>query len=233
MWRMPVKSWVNGPGADEEEVLAGRVHFHGVAFSGERGVRSVEVSMDGGESWKKAEFYGPDMGRNAWRTFKYSVELAPGDHRIVSRATDTTGEVQPEHRDENERGYRYHAWSEAGLLVHVVATLTAGTPKSAEAAVAPKKAPAAKKKDLTLSEAGKRGKLVFESEAQPGCGVCHTLSDADAIGAVGPNLDQLGPDRGTVTNAVSNGVGIMPSFGNTLTEAKITDLATYVFEATR
>ena len=67
MWRMPVKSWVNGPGADGAEVLAGQVHFHGVAFSGERGVSHVEVSLDDGKTWSTAEIYGPDMGTNAWK----------------------------------------------------------------------------------------------------------------------------------------------------------------------
>ena len=231
LWRMPVKSWVNGPGADETEVLAGQVYFHGVAFSGERGVRSVEVSMDGGKRWKKADIYGPDMGKNAWRTFKYAVELEPGDHRIVSRATDTQGDVQSEHRDENERGYRYNGWSEAGLDVHVVSVLAQVESKPTPVVEAPK--PAVPKGDVKLSEAGERGKVVFNTDAQPGCGVCHTLSDADAVGAAGPNLDDLAPNAERVANAVSNGVGIMPSFGNTLTSEQIADLATYVAEASR
>jgi mono/diheme cytochrome c family protein len=36
-----------------------------------------------------------------------------------------------------------------------------------------------------------------------------------------------------VANAVSNGVGVMPSFGDTLSKDEIVDLATYVVEATR
>jgi DMSO/TMAO reductase YedYZ molybdopterin-dependent catalytic subunit len=231
LWRMPVKSWVNGPGADETEVLAGQVYFHGVAFSGERGVRGVEVSMDDGKSWKKADIYGPDMGKNAWRTFKYAVELEPGDHRIVSRATDTQGDVQSAHRDENERGYRYNGWSEAGLDVRVVPALAKVESKAAPVVEAPK--PAAPKGDVTLSEAGERGKAVFNTDAQPGCGVCHTLSDADAVGTVGPSLDDLAHNAESIANAVSNGVGIMPSFGNTLTSDQIADLATYVVEASR
>jgi mono/diheme cytochrome c family protein len=53
------------------------------------------------------------------------------------------------------------------------------------------------------------------------------------VGAAGPNLDDLAPNAESVANAVSNGVGIMPSFGNTLTSEQIADLATYVAEASR
>ena len=229
LWRMPVKSWVNGPGSDGALVLAGRVVFHGVAFSGERGVRAVEVSMDGGATWDSAEIYGPDLGKNAWRTFKVVVELEPGHHRIVSRATDTQGDVQPRARDENERGYRYNAWSETVLDVAVVATLFKGGAK----ATAVVEAPPPPSKGVKLSEAGERGKAVFKADAQPPCGVCHTLSDADALGAVGPNLDQLASSVESVTRAVSNGVGIMPSFENALSPDQISDLATYVVEASR
>ena len=71
MWRMPVKSWLNGPGADGAPVLAGLNTLYGVAFSGERGVEAVEVSADNGVSWQQAEWVGPDLGPNAWRTFQF------------------------------------------------------------------------------------------------------------------------------------------------------------------
>jgi mono/diheme cytochrome c family protein len=37
------------------------------------------------------------------------------------------------------------------------------------------------------------------------CGVCHTLAEANAIGKVGPNLDQLKPPYNLVLNTVNNG----------------------------
>ncbi len=236
MWRMPVKSWVNGPGADDTEVLSGRVHFHGVAFSGERGIRSVEVSMDDGKTWVPAELYGPDMGKNAWRTFRYATDLAPGTHRIVSRATDTSGETQPELREENERGYGYNGWAKAGLDVRVVSERTqtapaAGTPTESEATN--RTQDAAPHGEVALTEAGERGKAVFTAEAEPNCGVCHTLADAETAGITGPNLNELAPNAEKVVNAVTNGVGVMPGYGETLSSDQIANLATYVVEATR
>jgi DMSO/TMAO reductase YedYZ molybdopterin-dependent catalytic subunit/mono/diheme cytochrome c family protein len=232
MWRMPVKSWVNGPGADDTPVLNGTIHFHGVAFSGERGIKGAEVSMDRGQTWTPAELYGPDMGPNAWRTFRFATDLTAGDYHIVSRATDNEGDVQPPLRDENERGYRYNGWTEAGLDVRVVATLGEHTRVATPAATGTQAKTAIPTEPATLSEAGERGKGVFV-ETQPPCGTCHTLVDAGATGAVGPSLDDLRPSEEMVIKATANGVGIMPSFKDTLSSEQIADLARYVFEASR
>ncbi len=50
MWRMPVKSWLNGPGADGTPVLAGPNTLYGVAFAGERGISTVDISADNGQT---------------------------------------------------------------------------------------------------------------------------------------------------------------------------------------
>jgi sulfite oxidase len=71
---------------------------------------SVEVSVDGGQNWQKANFVGPDLGRFAWRNFVLSVELAPGSYTLVSRATDTEGNVQPEESEMNGSGYSHNGW---------------------------------------------------------------------------------------------------------------------------
>jgi len=232
MWRMPVKSWVNGPGADDTPVLNGSIHFHGVAFSGERGIKTVEVSMDRGETWLPAELYGPDMGPNAWRTFRFAADLAPGNHHIVSRATDTKGDVQPPIRNENERGYGYNGWTEAGLDVRVVATLKQPAGIATPVKTQSPTQPTGRQGTAELSEAGERGKAIF-LDTKPACGTCHTLADGDAAGLIGPNLDELKPSEATIRNATTNGVGVMPSFKDTLSSEQIADLAKYVFEASR
>lgn len=68
------------------------------------------------------------------------------------------------------------------------------------------------------------GKGIFTAN----CAGCHTLSDAGASGAVGPNLDDLKPDADAVTTVVSNGRGAMPSFQGTLSDQQIADVAAYV-----
>jgi sulfite dehydrogenase len=73
------------------------------------------------------------------------------------------------------------------------------------------------------------GKKTFESA---GCAGCHTLSDANATGTVGPNLDQAKPDYRLATARVTNGKGVMPSFKGQLSDQQIADVASYVVTAT-
>ncbi|MBJ3764546.1 cytochrome c [Maribius pontilimi] len=74
------------------------------------------------------------------------------------------------------------------------------------------------------------GKQIFleGSGDMPACAVCHMLSDAGSEGEIGPNLDKLMPDEARVRIAVHDGVGVMPAFGEALTEAQIDAVARYV-----
>jgi DMSO/TMAO reductase YedYZ molybdopterin-dependent catalytic subunit len=119
MWEMNVKSWINNP-AGTEKVRAGLFYVDGVAFAGTRAVKSVDVSIDGGKSWNKARFIGPDLGPYAWRQFVLPLKLAAGSYTLVSRATDAAGNVQPEERVENERGYAHNGWRDHGVKIDVV-----------------------------------------------------------------------------------------------------------------
>ena len=69
------------------------------------------------------------------------------------------------------------------------------------------------------------GKQVF---ATAGCEACHTLGDAGATGAVGPNLDEAKPPAELVVERVTNGMGAMPPFEGQLSEKQIQDVAAYV-----
>jgi cbb3-type cytochrome c oxidase subunit III len=68
------------------------------------------------------------------------------------------------------------------------------------------------------------GKSIFTAN----CASCHTLSDAGTSGAVGPNLDDVGPSKETVTQIVTNGRGAMPSFADSLDQQQIDAVAEYV-----
>jgi mono/diheme cytochrome c family protein len=72
------------------------------------------------------------------------------------------------------------------------------------------------------------GKEVFVTVASPSCSGCHTLSDAGASGSIGPNLDATKPSTETVVDRVTNGLGVMPSFEDSLTEQQIQDVAAYI-----
>jgi sulfite oxidase len=93
--------------ADGESVRAGPVEARGYAFAGgERHVARVDVSTDGGASWSQAELL-EDLGPWAWRRWRTTVDLPPGEHEIAVRAWDSSAATQPE--DEaalwNPKGY--------------------------------------------------------------------------------------------------------------------------------
>ena len=77
-------------------------------------------------------------------------------------------------------------------------------------------------------EALAQGRRLFTTEVQPSCTVCHALKDAGSTAEIGPPLDELKPDAGRVARALRNGVGVMPSFREKLSEAQIEALASYV-----
>ena len=82
--------------------------------------------------------------------------------------------------------------------------------------------------DALADDLAGQGKIVFMEAAEPACSICHTLSDAGATGEIGPNLDELAPSQDQVRNAVKGGVGLMPAFGDALTEEQINAVAYYV-----
>lgn len=76
------------------------------------------------------------------------------------------------------------------------------------------------------------GRKLFTSGAAPSCATCHTLRDAGATGEIGPVLDELRPDEARVLQAMLNGLGVMPSFRDKLSEKDLALLARYVAQAT-
>jgi len=118
MWEMNLKSFVTSPSGGES-LRPGTVQVHGVAFTGGSPVKGVEVSVDGGKTWQAAEFFGPHMGRYAWRQFTARVNLQPGSYLITSRAIAADGSVQPELRVENERAYAHNGWRDHAVAVKV------------------------------------------------------------------------------------------------------------------
>jgi sulfite dehydrogenase len=116
---LTVKSFVTSPAGDRT-VKAGVVYVSGVAFSAGSAIRRVEVSSDGGRSWIDAPFVGPDLGRFAWRQFALPLRMATGNYVVVSRATDSAGNVQPEQRLENAHGYGNNSWKDPAVMLSVV-----------------------------------------------------------------------------------------------------------------
>ena len=70
------------------------------------------------------------------------------------------------------------------------------------------------------------GKDVFLNKAI--CSTCHTLADAGSSSNIGPNLNEIRPNKMRVINTVTNGIGVMPSYEGELTSEEIEAVAHYV-----
>jgi DMSO/TMAO reductase YedYZ molybdopterin-dependent catalytic subunit len=100
----PVRTYcrIDLPAADgvSDAVLAGTAFTaYGVASSGDRGISAVQVSLDGGETWRDAELepMGGPIGRLTWVRWRAPVRLdAPGTLLFMARAADGTGQWQDE-----------------------------------------------------------------------------------------------------------------------------------------
>lgn len=120
MWAMNVKSFVTAPsGEEDEELKSGPLRVLGVAWAGEQEIDSVEVTTDGGKTWKQAELFGPSLGPAAWRQFTYVFDANAGEHVIASRATDAKGDVQPEEERPNDHGYGHNGWRDPAVTIQV------------------------------------------------------------------------------------------------------------------
>jgi hypothetical protein len=88
---------------DGQQVGRGSVRFGGVAWAQQRGVRAVEVRIDGPErqgDWQPAQL-GAAYSDDTWRLWSADwTATDPGRYTITVRATDNTGTVQtPEQAD--------------------------------------------------------------------------------------------------------------------------------------
>ena len=119
VWEMDPKSWINSPAPEAGPVRRGWVQIHGVAMGGMQAPRRVDVSVDGGKTWREASFIGPNLGRYAWRPFVLQAELKPGTYVLASRVTDSQGRVQVETTPENVGGYLNSGWRAHALQVTV------------------------------------------------------------------------------------------------------------------
>ena len=73
---------------------AGHQMMTGYAYS-ILGIQKVDYSVDGGTTWRQATLVSPTNREIAWVRFKFEWNATPGNHTLMTRATDTKGNVQP------------------------------------------------------------------------------------------------------------------------------------------
>jgi DMSO/TMAO reductase YedYZ molybdopterin-dependent catalytic subunit len=113
--RMPVKSLITSPQTNTE---SGRsVEVRGHAWSGDRTIEAVDVSMDFGTTWQKAELDAP-VNDGAWQNWRINLEFPQaGYYEVWARATDSDGDMQPFAINWNPKGYLNNTMHRVALRV--------------------------------------------------------------------------------------------------------------------
>jgi DMSO/TMAO reductase YedYZ molybdopterin-dependent catalytic subunit len=113
---MVVKSLISAP-QEGGTVGLGPLTVQGVAWSGEVKIARVELSLDGGRTWKSARLVGADFPY-AWRQWQFLWKPStPGPVTILCRATDARGETQPEMSPWNPSGFLWNGWDRVTVTV--------------------------------------------------------------------------------------------------------------------
>jgi len=109
--RFPVRSFITNV-KEGAIVKAGHpLMVRGIAFDGGYGIRAVDVSIDGGQTWRATRL-GKDLGKYSFRQWQTALSLSRGAHTIQVRAINNIGQSQPLEA----------SWNPAGYMRHVVET---------------------------------------------------------------------------------------------------------------
>ncbi len=108
---MPLNSAICEP-APHAALQAGVNLVRGYAIATARSIARVEVSIDGGQSWQQAELEQHPEAPWSWTFWSAEINLGRGNHDLVVRAWDGSGEMQPDTIADvwNFPGYLCDAW---------------------------------------------------------------------------------------------------------------------------
>jgi hypothetical protein len=102
---MVVNSLITSLANGQRFRLGQAIDVRGIAWDGGHGITKVEVSTDGGQSWRDATL-GKDYGKYSWRQWRHQFRPARrGEYGILARATNAKGETQSPELIWNPAGY--------------------------------------------------------------------------------------------------------------------------------
>jgi DMSO/TMAO reductase YedYZ molybdopterin-dependent catalytic subunit len=99
-----VRSVISRPEDGSRVARVAPITIVGSAWSGQGAITLVEVSVDDGETWAKADLVRgeSDLAATGWR---HNLTLDRGRHTVLARASDATGATQPLDPRWNRLGY--------------------------------------------------------------------------------------------------------------------------------
>lgn len=111
IYDMPLNSAICEP-APYAELKAGPTALRGYAIATARGIVRVDVSSDGGRTWRQAELEHDPGAPWSWTFWETTLDLPEGEHELAVRAWDSAGQTQPAAPDDtwNFKGYLSASW---------------------------------------------------------------------------------------------------------------------------
>ena len=104
--------------APGQTIPAGRrFDVKGIAWDGGYGIAAVEVSIDGGQSWRNATL-GQDYGRFSFRSWSYPINAADrGALTVMAKASNRAGATQTFELIANPAGYHHNVVQRIALAI--------------------------------------------------------------------------------------------------------------------
>ena len=93
-FEMECKSVITRPSGGMKLQGPGSYEIEGFAWSGRGTIKTVDITFDGGKTWREATIEAPVLDRCLTR-FRYRWKWDGAPVKIASRAVDSTGYVQP------------------------------------------------------------------------------------------------------------------------------------------
>jgi hypothetical protein len=100
-----VNSMITAPAEGHLMQVEETAEIRGLAWDGGYGIHGVEISTDGGATWREAEL-GKDAGRFAFRGFRFPFTPSRvGQYRVMAKASNALGQTQAAKQIFNPAGY--------------------------------------------------------------------------------------------------------------------------------
>jgi DMSO/TMAO reductase YedYZ molybdopterin-dependent catalytic subunit len=111
--RMVPRSFVTNLRPGDTVHAGATTNIRGIAFGGDTGVSSVELSADAGMTWQPAQL-DRDQGKYSFRRWEARfTPAARGDQALMVRCVNSSGVVQPSEAN----------WNPSGFMRNVIETL--------------------------------------------------------------------------------------------------------------
>jgi DMSO/TMAO reductase YedYZ molybdopterin-dependent catalytic subunit len=114
--RMVPRSFITNVDAGSNLPVGAPKPLRGLAFGGDTSVAAVDISVDGGKSWRPARL-GEDKGKYGFRQWEAEfTPPSPGRYMLAVRCTNGKGEVQPDKPNWNPAGFMRNVIEQTDII---------------------------------------------------------------------------------------------------------------------